>query len=71
MFCKRLNEITHIYQLAVVPHLLREFAEFIEEGTLRSAMDSMPAQTALQLKVVLGMTTQYLRITDSSHLPPG
>ncbi len=68
MFCKRLNEMTRMRQLAVVPHLLREFAEFLEQGTLRSDMDGMPAQTVLQLKVVLEMTTQYLQITDASHL---
>jgi lysine-N-methylase len=66
MFCKRLDEITRMHQLAVLPHLLREFTE---QGTLRSAMDGMPAQTALQLKVVMEMTTQYLQITDASHLP--
>lgn len=67
MFCRRLDEITRMRQLAVVPHLLREFAEFLEQGTLRSAMDGMPSQTALQLKVVVEMTTQYLRVTDASH----
>lgn len=68
MFCKRLDEITRMHQVAVLPHLLLEFAEFLEQGTLRSAMDGMPAQTALQLKVALEMTTQYLQITDPSHL---
>ncbi len=68
VFCKRLDEITRMHQLGIVPHLLREFAEFIEMGTLRSALDGMPTQTVQQLKVVLEMTAQYLQITDASHL---
>ena len=67
MFCKRLNEITRSQQLGLTPQLLHEFAEFIATGTLRQAMDGMPAQTAQQLHVVLEMTAQYLEITDASH----
>jgi lysine-N-methylase len=68
MFCKRLNEITLAQQLGLVPKLLREYTEFITQGTLRSAMDGMPAQPTLQPGVVLEVISRHLAMTDVSHV---
>ncbi len=68
MFCRRLNEITLAQQLGFVPQLLSEFAGFITQGTLRSAMDGIPVQSALQLKVILEIVDRHLQVTDVSHV---
>ncbi len=68
MFCKRLNEITAAQQLGLVPPLLREYAEMITHGSLRSAMDGIPVRSARQLGVVLEVVNRHLAMTDASHL---
>lgn len=68
MFCRRLNEITGARQLALVPHLLKEYAEMITQGSLRSAMDGIPVRTALQLAVVIEVVNRHLELTDASHV---
>jgi lysine-N-methylase len=68
MFCKRLNEITAAQQLGLVPQILREYAEIITLGTLRSAMDGIPVRSALQLGVVLDIVNRQHAAADASHV---
>jgi lysine-N-methylase len=68
MFCKRLQEIISAQQNEVVPQLLKVYAEIIVQGKLRAGMDSLPAQSALQLAVVMEIVRSQLEITDVSHI---
>jgi lysine-N-methylase len=70
MFCKRLKEITETRQLELVPRLLKDYAEIILQGRLRASMDGIPAQTTLQLRVVMEVVHRQLdlELTDASHI---
>ena len=64
MFCKRLTEVTLAKQPVLVPQLLRDYAEIIEQGKLRSALDSIQVQSTPQLAAVLEVIHCHLRLTD-------
>lgn len=70
MFCKRLREIISERQVGLVPRLLRDYAEIITQGTLRSSMDGIPAQTELQLGAVIETIRRHhdLQINDPGHI---
>jgi lysine-N-methylase len=70
MFCKRLKEITAAQQIELVPRLLKDYAEIVVQGRLRSSMDGIPAQTTLQLGVVMEVLHRQLdlELTDASHV---
>jgi lysine-N-methylase len=70
MFCKRLKDIASARQMGLVPKVLREYAEIIVEGKLRSSMDDIPAQTTLQLRAVLEVIHRHLelQLNDPSHI---
>jgi lysine-N-methylase len=70
MFCKRLKGIASTRQMGLVPRLLRDYAEIITQGTLRSSMDGIPAQTTLQLGAVMEVIHRHLelQIADPGHI---
>jgi lysine-N-methylase len=59
MFCKRLKKIISQRQIGLVPGLLKDYAEIITQGQLRSAMDGISAQTEPQLRAVLEIIQRY------------
>jgi len=64
MFCKRLDAVIAEHRAASIPNLLREYAEIIRRGDLRSSMDGIPARPAAQLKMVLDVVTRRLAPQD-------
>jgi lysine-N-methylase len=70
MFCKRLKEIVSAREVGLVPRLLKDYAGIITQGTLRSAMDSIPPQTMQQLGAVLEVIQRHLdlQLADPSHI---
>jgi hypothetical protein len=67
MFCKRLHEITDAKRFELIPQLLKEHCEMTVEGKLRSAMDSIPVRTPLQLATVLEIIKRHLETTAGKH----
>jgi lysine-N-methylase len=59
MLCKRLREIFAGRQTELTAKLLRDYAEIIEQGKLRSVMDRITPQTAMQLAAVLEVIRRY------------
>jgi lysine-N-methylase len=70
MFCKRLKEIISQRQIGLVPRLLKDYAEIITQGRLRSAMDGISAQTEPQLGAVLEIIRRHNdpKIGDPSQI---
>lgn len=60
MFCRRLEAIISERQAGGVPKLLREYAEIVAQGNLRSAMDGIPVRTTAQVKMVMEVALRYL-----------
>jgi lysine-N-methylase len=61
MFSKRLGEIFSSREFRFVPGVLREYAEMLAAGTLRSAMDGIPVRAAVQVQMVVDVAFRYLR----------
>ena len=68
LFCKRLKHLTAASQVALVPSLLKTYATIAKQGTVRSLLDQMPVQSALQLTLVIEVVGCYLQGTDGSHV---
>ena len=70
MFCRRLKENISARQVGLMPTLLKDYATIITQGTLRSSMDGIPPQAALQLGAVMEVIQRHLdlQIADPSHI---
>ena len=70
LFCKRLDELVSSRMQALVPRLLREYAEALLEGTLRPLLDGIPEQRPLQLRLVSEVIERHLalQINDRGHV---
>jgi lysine-N-methylase len=69
LFCKRLNELVSTRMQALVPRLLREYAQALLEGKLRPLLDGIPEQPPLQLRLVSEVIERHLalQINDRGH----
>jgi len=69
LFCKRLDELVSSRMQALVPRLLREYAEALLEGKLRPLLDGIPEQRPLQLRLVSEVIERHLalQINDRGH----
>ncbi|WP_263419214.1 flagellin lysine-N-methylase [Terriglobus albidus] len=53
MMCKQLDEVTSLEGEAKVAEIIQSYQQIVEEGTLRTELDHLPANTAAQLDLVL------------------
>ena len=60
MFSKRLGEICAAREFGFVPRLLREYAEIVASGSLRSAMEAIPVRAGAQVQMVAQVAFGYL-----------
>jgi len=60
MFSKRLNEIIENQQVVLLPQLLRDHAQIASEGRLRAALEGIPVQASVQLKMLMEVVKGYL-----------
>lgn len=69
LFCKRLDELVSTRRHALIPGLLREYAEALLEGKLRPLLDGIPEQAPLQLRLVSEVIERHLalQINDRGH----
>jgi lysine-N-methylase len=67
LFCKRLDELVSTHMQALVPRLLREYAEALLEGKLRPLLDGIPEQRPLQLRLVSEVIERHLVLQSNDR----
>src|SRR5215470_1061041 len=55
LFCKRMNAFATAREWNRIPSLLSEHATIIANGSLRAALNSIPAQTTVQLAIIMSL----------------
>ena len=66
MMCKRLHELSVSLETNGIPEILHKYREMTASGTLRSAMEGIPAQPLSQLTVILQLLDRRIKTAWSS-----
>ena len=67
-FCRRLDAMARGEVRRDIPAFFRDFSAAVESGTLRASMETIPADLALQLDLVIGIIN--LRLESHDRLSP-
>ena len=67
LFCKRLTEVIAAKEVQLLPRLLSDYAEIIEEGKLHPAMDGISIEIKAQVAAVLEVIVCHIEHTHPTN----